>query len=41
LAPRATRKPFENVKMYGSFGKDVDPTPEKHDFTSSNLWEDG
>ena len=41
LAPRVTRKPFDNIKIYGNYGKDKDPTSEKHDFVSVNLWEDG
>lgn len=41
LAPRVTRKPFDNVKIYGKFGRDAAPTPQQHDFTSINLWEDG
>lgn len=27
LAPRVTRKPFDNIKIYGKYGKDVAPTP--------------
>jgi len=41
IAPRVTNRPFDNVKMYGKWGKNSDPTPEDYDFTSTNLWEDG
>lgn len=41
LAPRVTRRPFDNVKIYGKYGKDATPTPKDYDFKSINLWEDG
>lgn len=41
LAPRVTRRPFDNVKIYGKYGKDAVPTPTNYDFKSTNLWEDG
>jgi hypothetical protein len=41
LAPRVTRKPFDNIKIYGKFGKNSNPTPQEFDFKSINLWEDG
>lgn len=40
VAPRATLRPFENIKIYGKYGKD-NPSPEDYDFKSTNLWEDG
>ena len=41
LAPRVTRKPFDNIKIYGKYGKDVAVSPQDFDFKSINLWEDG
>lgn len=38
LAPRVTRRPFDNVKIYGKYGKDSTPTPQNYDFKSVNLW---
>lgn len=40
VAPRATQRPFDNVKIYGKYGKN-NPTSENYDFKSVNLWEDG
>lgn len=40
VAQRATQRPFDNVKIYGKYGKNS-PTPEDYDFKSTNLWEDG
>lgn len=42
LAPRVTKRPFDNIKIYGKYGSEnVSPTPQDHDFRSINLWEDG
>lgn len=41
VAPRTTRKPFDNIKIYGKFGSDTGLTTESYDFQSVNLWEDG
>lgn len=41
LAPRVTRKPLDNLKVYGKYGSDATPTPQDYDFKSVSLWEDG
>jgi hypothetical protein len=41
LAPRVTRRPFDSIKIYGKYGKDVAVSAQDFDFKSINLWEDG
>jgi hypothetical protein len=31
---------FDKVKIYGSFGKNSNPTQDTHDFESMHLWSD-
>jgi hypothetical protein len=38
VAPRVTQRPFDNIKIYGKFGKGAEPTAQDHDFQSVNLW---
>ena len=38
ISTRVTRRPFDNVKIYGKYGKGTSPTPQDYDFKSINLW---
>lgn len=40
IKPETRRYPFDKVKMYGTFGKDSNPSSQNFDFQSFPLWED-
>ena len=40
LSPRTTLRPFDNCKIYGSFGE-IDPKASHYDFKSVSLYENG
>ena len=40
IKPETRRYPFDKVKMFGTYGKNSQPSSTKYDFKSFPLWED-
>ena len=40
IKPTTRRYPFDNIKMYGTYGKLSNPSSTEYDFKSFPLWED-
>jgi hypothetical protein len=38
IKPETRRFAFDKVKIFGSFGKDSQPSSDQHDFASVHLW---